>query len=270
MAATESLNYPPARRVGHFSSFIRYSLDEPEVMQRMHRAAGELRDCSRLETLLPKVLDGALSLTGADFGNVQLLDPVSGALTIVTESGFCSEFTDYFAAVDDDHSACGRAARNRAQTVIADVATDPAFAPHREIAAAAGFRAVQSTPLADSSGRLVGIVSTHFRCPGQPSARDLRILELFGDLAGEAVARQLGPAPPETLAPPQTALAAAADEIVHRLFSAGLSLASAQCCIGHGAAGDRIAAAIDELDRAIRDIRTAVFAPAESSGSPPR
>jgi putative methionine-R-sulfoxide reductase with GAF domain len=34
-------------------------------------------------------------------------------------------------------SVCGRAARRCAQTVVADVRSDPGFAPHREIAAAA-------------------------------------------------------------------------------------------------------------------------------------
>jgi GAF domain len=266
------------RQAGHLASFVRFSLDEPEAMRHMQRVAENLHDSSRLDALLPKVLDGALSLTGADFGNVQLLDPATGALTIVTQSGFGSEFTDYFAVVDDDHSACGRAARHGAQTVIADVTTDRGFAPHREIAAAAGFRAVQSTPLADSAGRLVGMVSTHFRRPGRPSGRDLRVVELYGDLAGEAVARHLGPAlgdavprlagddgddPQsrlhEQLALPETALAEFAGEVVHQLFAAGLSLASAQALVGDGAAGDRVAAAINELDRAIRDIQTTVI-----------
>jgi GAF domain len=262
------------RQGGHLASFVRVSLDEPKAMQHMHGAAEDLRDASRLDVLLPKILDGAMSLTGVDFGNVQLLDPLSGALRIVTQSGFGSEFTDYFTVVDDDHSACGRAARQCAQTVIADVTTDPGFAPHREIAAAAGFRAVQSTPLADSAGRLIGMVSTHFRQPGRPADRDLRSLELFGDIAGEAVARHLDlPGdtawpqaveerdgsrlqPPDQLSPPETTvLAEFADHIVYRLFAAGLSLASAQALVGDGAAGDRVAAAVEELDRAIRAIR---------------
>lgn len=273
-----------ARRAGHLSSFVRLSLDEPEVMRHMQAAAGDLRDCSRLEALLPKILDGALSLTGADFGNVQLLEPVSGALMIVAQSGFGSEFTEYFAVVDDARSACGRAARDCAQTVIADVTIDPGFAPHREIAAAAGFRAVQSTPLADSDGRLVGMVSTHFRQPGRLADRELRTLELFGDLAGEAVARCLGPVASDggaslagsdrdvarprledRLGLPDTAFVEFAGEVVRRLFAAGLSLASAQAIIGDGAAGDRVAAAVDELDRAIRDVRTMVF---DHSGRP--
>ena len=150
-----------ARRAGHLSWFVRLSLDEPGAMRRMQGMAGNLHDSPGLDALLPQVLDGALALTGADFGNVQLLDPASGAPVLVTQSGFGSEFTDYFAVVDDGHSVCGRAARDCAQTVIGDVTTDLGFAPHREIAAGAGFRVVQSTPLADSGGRLVGMVSTH-------------------------------------------------------------------------------------------------------------
>jgi hypothetical protein len=180
------------RRAEHFASGARFGLREPGAMQRLHNATKDLRSVPRLSSLLPKVLEGALSLTGADFGNIQILDPATGSLKIVTHAGFSPEFLGYFAVVDDDHAACGRAARQGAQIVIADVHTDPGFAPHREIAAAAGFRAVQSTPLADYAGRLLGVVSTHFRRPHRPSERDLRIMELYGDFAGEAVTRHLG------------------------------------------------------------------------------
>jgi len=145
-----------------------------------------------LGSLLPPVLAGALWLTGADFGNIQLLDPATRSLRIVTQSGFGPEFLDYFAVVDDGHSACGRAAQAGAQAVIADVTADPGFAPHRDIAAASGFRAVQSTPLVDHAGRLIGMVSTHFRRPHRPAGTDLQIMELYGDFAGEALAWYLG------------------------------------------------------------------------------
>jgi GAF domain-containing protein len=137
------------------------------------------------------VLDGALSLAGADFGTVQLLDPVAGSLRLVTQSGFGSGFVEYFAVVDDDHSACGRAAREGTLVVIADVNADPGFAPHRGMAAA-GFRAVQSIPLTDDAGHLVGVVSTYFRRPHRPAGLDLRIMELYVDVACEAVAAHLG------------------------------------------------------------------------------
>lgn len=180
-----------AQRAAHFAAGVRLSVDAPGAMQRLHLATGSLRGVSSLSTLLPRILDTALSLTQADFGIVQLLDPGTGTLRIVTHSGFNRRFLDYFAVVDDAHSACGRAARDGTQTVIADVHTDPDFAPHRGIAAASGFRSVQSTPLVDYAGRLVGMVSTHFRRPRRPPDLNLRIMELYADFAGEAVARCL-------------------------------------------------------------------------------
>ncbi len=181
-----------ARRVEHFASSVQFVLDEPDSTRRLHDLTKDLRTVPRLSALLPQVLRGAMALVGGDFGNMQILDPATGSLRLVTQAGFGPEFCEYFAVVDDGHSACGQAARQCAQTVIADVRTDPGFAPHREIAAAAGFRGVQSTPLVDYAGHLVGMVSTHFQRLHHPSDRDLRIMELYADFAGEAVTRHLG------------------------------------------------------------------------------
>lgn len=185
----------PSRRAEHFAASVRFGLAEPDAMVCLHDLTKDLRTVPLLSSLLPRVLDGLLSLTGADYGNVQLVDPVTGVLRLVTQAGFGPAFLDYFAVVGgEDPSVCGRAARQRAQTVVADVNADPYFAPHREIAAASGFRAVQSTPLVDYAGRLVGMVSTHYRRPHRPGDRDLRLIELYADFAGEAVSRHLGTA----------------------------------------------------------------------------
>jgi hypothetical protein len=139
-------------------------------------------------------LDTAITLTGADFGNVQLVDPATGALRIVTQSGFDTEFLDYFAVVDDAASTCGRATKTGGQVLVMDTRFDPSFTPHRTIAKASHFRAVQSTPLSAYSGELIGVVSTHFQRPHRPSGQELRIMGLFSDVAGEAIASQLGAA----------------------------------------------------------------------------
>src|SRR5262249_29636868 len=103
---------------------------------------------------------------------------------------FRSEFLQYFAVIDDASSACGRAATERSQTIIADVNDDARFAAHREIAASSGFRAVQSTPLVDPAGRLCGVISTHFRRVHRPSARDAQIMEWYSEKAAAAVSDQ--------------------------------------------------------------------------------
>jgi hypothetical protein len=265
------------RRAGHFASGVRLGFAEPQALRRLHVLTGGLWDVSSLSALLPRVLDGALSLMGADFGNVQLRDPVTGSLRIVTESGFDTKFLDYFGVVEDDHSAFARAARTGAQVVITDVTVDPGFVPHLEIAAASGFRALQSTPLADYAGRLAGVISTHFRRPYRPASLDLRIMELYADFAGQAIAGQLSLPGGDLVDPVGRAMISAllgpgdvqvsredklsefAGYVVNRLFSVGLSLDSAHSIVGEGPAGDRIAAATREVDRIIREIRTTMF-----------
>jgi GAF domain-containing protein len=180
-----------ARRADKFAAWVRFDLDEPRAARRLYAAMGELRAPPRSSLLFGKVLEGALSLGGADRGNLQLVDPATGSLVIVAEHGFGPEFLEHFEVVDDDRSACGRAARRHTQTVIADVTTDPGFAPHRAIAAASGFRAVQSTPLLDREGRLIGVVSTHYGRPHHWLPRERRLMQRYGELAGWAVADRL-------------------------------------------------------------------------------
>lgn len=180
-----------ARRAEQFAAWVRLDLDEPQAARRLYSATRDLREVRRPGLLVSKILEGALALAAADRGNVQVLDPATGSLRIAAQCGFGAEFLEYFAVVDDVRSACGRAARELAQTVITDVGIDAWFAPHRDIAAAAAFRAVQSTPLIERSGRLLGVVSTHYPRPYSPSRRDREIMKRYGELAGQIMADQV-------------------------------------------------------------------------------
>lgn len=166
----------------------RLLVDEPRAAQRMLSLSEKLETASERPALLDRALEGAMELLGTDLGNVQLAHPSSGALTIATSCGFDSEFLEYFAVVDDDSSACGRAARRRSQSVIVDVRNDPGFAPHREIAAASRFRAVQSTPIVDPAGRAWGVISTHFRASHQPSPVQMQLIDWYSERIGASLA----------------------------------------------------------------------------------
>lgn len=113
-----------------------------------------------------RLLDRAIALDRADFGNVQAFDPRTKTLRIVAQRGFDEDFLAYFRCVKAfDSSACGRAAGLGGAVVIADVERDPGFARHRKIAEAAGFRSVKSVPIRGRDGELVGVLSTHCRKP---------------------------------------------------------------------------------------------------------
>jgi signal transduction histidine kinase len=70
-----------------------------------------------------------------------------------------------------------------------DVNLDPEFAPHLGTAAAAGYRAVQSTPLFGSDGKPLGIFSTHFREPHRPSEEELARFDLYANQAAQFIER---------------------------------------------------------------------------------
>ncbi|MEV6278642.1 GAF domain-containing protein [Nocardia sp. NPDC051832] len=247
------------------SSCVRLGLDQPEALGRVLAAATELNTGSDLPTLADRVLAHAMSVTAADFGNVQLLDPASGALRIVAHSGFDTEFLEYFSAVDDTASACGRAVRESKQIAIADVRTDAAFAPHRDIATAAGFRGVQSTPLLNHAGRLVGMVSTHFGSPHRPPQPELELLRLYGVFAGEVTARLLAngdPASPQLASarvfdprPPRLRPVYTGSELGARLDGIAATLSQALHRTGDRVTREHLHRASDELVDVIARVR---------------
>jgi transcriptional regulator with GAF, ATPase, and Fis domain len=162
---------------------------ELAAMTRLHKFSTRLLASTELQPLLEEVLSATIELQNADFGNVQLYNPQTQALEIVSQRGFQREFLDYFSSVREDGAACGRAMQRGERVIIEDVQTDPGFEPHRQIAASAGFRAVQSTPFFSRSGDLLGMLSTHFREPHRPSERDLRLTDLYVVQAAEAIER---------------------------------------------------------------------------------
>ena len=133
-----------ALRSRRFASSVQFILGDPDTARACVPDQGPAT-VPRLGTLLPQVLRAAMrSWAGTSGTSRSSTRPPDRSLG--HPAGFGQEFLDYFAVVEDVHSTCGRAARQGAQTAVGDVRADPGFTPPLEIAAAAGSRAVQSTP----------------------------------------------------------------------------------------------------------------------------
>jgi len=166
------------------------SAAEANALARLNEASSRLWRMRSLREGLEEMLAATIDLLGADMGNIQLLDPSRGVLVIAAQRGFEQEFLDFFREVSTaDESACGRTLRSGQRTVIEDVETDPPYAPLRSVARAAGYRSVQSTPLIGRDGTPLGMLSTHFRVPHQPSEQDLRRLDLYVRQAADFIER---------------------------------------------------------------------------------
>src|SRR5215470_83558 len=64
--------------------------------RRLQEISTRLIGQDDLETLLREILDAAIEITRADFGNIQLISLPGGVLKIVTQRGFGQEFLDFF------------------------------------------------------------------------------------------------------------------------------------------------------------------------------
>jgi len=119
---------------------------------------------------IPKFLASIIDTTDADFGNVQLFDSQNRVLRIVAHHGFECEFLDYFDIVGvKDDCACSRAMNGRSRIVVTDVSNDPIYSDDsRRVMLRAKVRSLHSTPLIDSVGNFIGLVSTHYNPAGRP------------------------------------------------------------------------------------------------------
>ena len=165
-------------------------LSEAEALKRLNDATSRLWRGNNLRVGVEEMLAATIELLGAEMGNVQLIDELSGKLTIAVQRGFGQAFLEFFREVSiEDNSACGRALQSCERIIIEDVEQDPTFASCLSIAREAGFRAVQSTPLVDRNGKALGMISTHFRSPHRPSELDLQRLDLYARQASDFIER---------------------------------------------------------------------------------
>jgi two-component system CheB/CheR fusion protein len=162
-----------------------------EAMTRLHRLGSLFVREGNLEPVLVEIVDAAIAISGADFGNIQLLDAESSDLRIVAQRGFPDWWLEFWNSVSRGQGVCGTALQRGERVIVEDVEHSPIFAgtPALEIQRKAGVRAVQSTPLLSRSGKPLGMFSTHWRKPGRPDERSLRLLDLLGRHAADITER---------------------------------------------------------------------------------
>jgi PAS domain S-box-containing protein len=144
-----------------------------------------------LHALLEEVLTATMVLQSAPLGCIQSYNRAARSLAIVAQQGFKPDFLAHFQDCNDETTTWCQALARCERVVIVDILSDAAFAPHRAAAEAAGYRAVQSTPLFGRGGEPLGVISTFFREPHQPSEHELRLTDLYARLTAELVENHL-------------------------------------------------------------------------------
>src|SRR5215831_3257539 len=138
------------------------------------------------------VLDAAIDLMSADMGSIQAFHPERGELRLLAEKGFNPGSAAPFEWVrPDTPSPCGLALSAGCRVIWPDIETCQALPRRsdRDALRLAGIRACLSTPLIARSGRLLGMISTHWRRPHRPSERELQPLDVLARQAADLIER---------------------------------------------------------------------------------
>jgi PAS domain S-box-containing protein len=160
-------------------------------MALLEQCSGRLVKLGEAQPMLERIVETAIAVTGADRGNLQLLEIESGTLIIAAQRGFQKPFLDFFAGTRAGQAACGIAMRLGDRVIVEDVLSSELFigTPARQILMDADVRAVQSTPLFSRSGEFLGILSTHFSQPHWPEPRQMQLLDLLARQAADFIDR---------------------------------------------------------------------------------
>jgi len=150
--------------------------------------------------LYGKIVDAAVSITGSQFGTMQLLCPQGdpsghgGELQLLAARGLTAEAVGYWQWVNPNaYSSCTQALKLGGRAIIPDFEAWDDIAGTEDLKAfrRAGIRSAQTTPLRSRGGALLGMISTHWSAPHAPSERDLRLLDILARQAADVLERTI-------------------------------------------------------------------------------
>src|SRR5262245_21426871 len=145
-----------------------------------------------LTSLYDRILDAAIGLMSADMGSMQLFHPEQGELRLLASRGFHPASAAFWERVHlDSASTCGAALSAGGRVIVPDTEACDFMKGTGDLDAyrRSNIRAVQSTPLVSRFGRLLGMISTHWREPYQPTERELRSLDVLARQAADLIER---------------------------------------------------------------------------------
>ena len=172
-------------------------LRRAEADARLLQTLGtELVGVAGERTVYQKIIDGAALLMRSQFASLQAIETFpdgDAELRLLAFRGFSA----YAARCWDrvrmmSPTICAEALRSRSRTLVADVADCPFLKGTDDLATfrETGIVSVQTTPLISRTGKMVGMLSTHWNRRYLPPERDLRNLDILARQAADLLERK--------------------------------------------------------------------------------
>jgi signal transduction histidine kinase/PAS domain-containing protein len=156
-----------------------------ELMARISRTED-------LQSALGEVLSAAIDLTGAEAGNIRLLDPITGKYPVVTSQGLDHDTLAFAASQATEfllRSPGVEAIQEGRRIVVDSLEAYPPLQAYSRVVRATGFTSMQATPLFNHAGVTIGSISTFFGRRQVPPLGQLDVLDLYAQLAADAIDR---------------------------------------------------------------------------------
>jgi GAF domain-containing protein len=142
-----------------------------------------------------KIVDDAVAVMRSEYASVQMLFPergTGGELRLLAFRGFNPEAAKFWEWVRaDSKSTCGIALRETRRVVAPDIAACDFMADSedQQVYLQTGIHACQTTPLIARAGNVVGMISTHWRTPHEPSQEDFNLFDILARQAADLIER---------------------------------------------------------------------------------
>jgi signal transduction histidine kinase len=242
-------------------------LDESGLLEAILSIASDLD----LETVLRRIVVAACELTDARYGALGVLDPSGEALSEFVTHGLSEEEEARIGPRPKGHGVLGLLITDPRPLRLANLGNHersfgfPTNHPPMESFLGVPIRV---------RGMVFGnLYLTEKRSAPQFSERDERLLSSLAAAAGVAVDnarlhQRLGEL--ALYADRERIARDLHDTVIQRLFAVGLSLQGVARIVDPPSAGERIEAAVDELDLTISEIRSTIFSLQARSGSSAR
>ncbi|WP_162268344.1 response regulator [Bradyrhizobium manausense] len=164
---------------------------ELEGARQLQQVSLELLS-NRPELLYEQILDAAMAVMRSQGASMQILEPDTGILKLLAWRGFHPDAAAFWDRVDcNSASTCSEALKTGRRILVSDTETCTFMAGTEDLEAyrLSSLRAVQSTPLQSRNGRALGMVSTHWREPHEPSKDDFSRFDVLGREAADLIER---------------------------------------------------------------------------------
>jgi PAS domain S-box-containing protein len=171
---------------------VRKNPEGPDDIVQLHEISTLLIQEDNLESLYNRILDAAMNLMSSDMASMQLLDPERNQLRLLAWKGFHPQSATFWEWVYlDSSSTCGLALSAGCRVVVPDIEACDLMSGTTDLDEyrRSNIRAVQSTPLVSRSGQVMGMISTHWCEPHQPTERALLRLDVLARQAADLIER---------------------------------------------------------------------------------